>query len=271
VLPEWGKWKAEDVQKRHVIALVGAKAVDTPIAANSLHSVVRALFGWAVGQDILQHNPAFKVKPPAETRERDRWLSEQEIRQFWERLETARMEPQCRAALRLILITAQRSGEVLSAERTKLDTTGAACWLIPAAKAKNGLQHDVPLSAFAIEEVNRTDWPGRWLIPSPYTTRDAHITVSALANAVAANLDHFGLARFTPHDLRRTAATHMAKIKVPRFIIGKVLNHVEPGVTRVYDRHAYYEEKKDALAKWDRELRRILGIAQKAQVVEIAG
>ncbi len=268
ILPVWGKWKAEDVRRRDVIELVECKAQDTPIAGNMLLGVVRGLFNWAIEKDLLEQNPAFKVKPPAPKNARDRWLSEAEIRQFWTRLDSAAMESECRAALRLILITAQRSGEVLSAERAEIDTD-TGWWLIPAAKAKNKLQHGVPLSSLALDQIKKLN-PGRWLIRSRYTSKDAHTSVAGLSNALAANQQHFGLARFTPHDLRRTAATHMTKTcGVPRFIVGQVLNHSEKGVTAIYDRHSYDPEKKSALEKWDRELRRILGVPQRAKVVEL--
>ena len=64
---------------------------------------------------------------------------------------------------------------------------------------------------------------------------------------------------FTPHDLRRTAASHMASAGIERFVIGRVLNHVELGVTKVYDRHSYDDQKRRALDKWDRRLNAILG------------
>jgi integrase len=270
ILPVWGRWKAEDVRRPDVIEMVERKAKDTPIAGNMLLGVVRGLFNWAIEKDLLQHNPAFRVKPPASKKQRDRWLNEQEIRQFWTRLDTAKMEPECRSALRLILITAQRSGEVLSAERTEIDTD-SAWWTIPAEKAKNGLQHSVPLPGLALEEIEKAK-TGRWLIPSRYTSKGTHTTVAGLSNAVAANQEHFGLPRFTPHDLRRTAATHLTKTcGVPRFIVGMVLNHSEKGVTSVYDRYSYDPEKKAALQKWDRELRRILSLTRETNLVEIAG
>ena len=43
----------------------------------------------------------------------------------------------------------------------------------------------------------------------------------------------------TPHDLRRTGASHVASMGIPRLHIAKILNHVESGVTAVYDRHGY--------------------------------
>jgi integrase len=63
---------------------------------------------------------------------------------------------------------------------------------------------------------------------------------------------------FTPHDLRRTAAISMASLGVDRLVIQKILNHVESGVTAIYDRHSYDAEKREALEQWAEELQAIL-------------
>ncbi len=60
-----------------------------------------------------------------------------------------------------------------------------------------------------------------------------------------------GIAHVTVHDLRRTAATHMTKLGVPRLHVSCVLNHAQRGVTaQVYDRYEYLEEKRRALETW---------------------
>ncbi len=261
------------MERRHVIALVEAKASGTPIAGNMLLSIIRSMFNWAIKNEVYRdgQNPAAQVDAPAAATARDRWLSEEEIRIFWTKLETAAMSPECRAALRLILITAQRSGEVLSAEWREL-AIDRGWWIIPATKAKNKLRYGVPLSSLAIEEIGRLGpSDGGYLFPGRYA-KEKHLTVAALSNAVAANRSHFGLAQFTPHDLRRSSASHLTHTcGVSQFIVGKILNHAEKGVTRVYDRNAYNSEKKAALDRWDRELRRILGRRVTAKVLEIAG
>jgi integrase len=63
---------------------------------------------------------------------------------------------------------------------------------------------------------------------------------------------------FNGHDLRRTAASMMTSTGIPRLVVQKILNHVETGVTSVYDRHSYDAEKKDALEKWAKRLTRIV-------------
>ena len=59
-----------------------------------------------------------------------------------------------------------------------------------------------------------------------------------------------GCVPFSTHDLRRTAASHMAQLGVPRFVIARVLNHADREISAVYDRHTYDAEKRDALEQW---------------------
>ena len=59
---------------------------------------------------------------------------------------------------------------------------------------------------------------------------------------------------FVLHDFRRTAASHMTGMGIPRLVVSKILNHVESGVTRVYDRHSYDAEKREALEVWGRKV-----------------
>ena len=59
------------------------------------------------------------------------------------------------------------------------------------------------------------------------------------------------------HDLRRTGATYMVRLGVPRLVVGRVLGHADSDVTGRYDVHAYDREKRAALRKWADELQRI--------------
>ncbi len=65
---------------------------------------------------------------------------------------------------------------------------------------------------------------------------------------------------FNGHDLRRTAASMMTSMGIPRLVVQKILNHVETGVTAAYDRHSYDAEKREALEKWAKRLTRIVRI-----------
>jgi len=76
---------------------------------------------------------------------------------------------------------------------------------------------------------------------------------------------------FVPHDLRRTAATFMTRMGISRLVVGKILNHVESGITKVYDRYSYDEEKREALALWGDKVAEIIGAGQRASPEQLAG
>lgn len=83
----------------------------------------------------------------------------------------------------------------------------------------------------------------------PSVRGDKPMVETAVARAVHRNMAHFGLEPFTPHDLRRTAATQMS-ISIDRVALAKILNHAETGVTGIYDRYSYDAEKRLALDGW---------------------
>ena len=106
----------------------------------------------------------------------------------------------------------------------------------------------------------------RRLLPTP---RDGqHIAETSVDHAVRENDEHFEVDHFTPHDLRRTAASMMTASGIQRLTVAKVLNHVETGGTAVYDRHSYDKEKRQALETWERKLRGIL-TGKKAKIVNL--
>ena len=115
--------------------------------------------------------------------------------------------------------------------------------------------HRVPLSPPVVEILEglaRTD--DHWVFPSP-TVKGQRIRYSA--KAMAKVREGSGV-DFVAHDLRRTAASMMASAGVNRVVIGKILNHAEPGVTAVYDRHSYDPEKRAALDAWGQRVEQIV-------------
>ncbi len=111
-------------------------------------------------------------------------------------------------------------------------------------------------------EIDKLCGESRFLFPGP--RKDQHgnkkpMGHSALSQAIKRNMEVFGIAPFVPHDLRRTAASHLTDLLGSDFIVGKILNHRERHITgRVYDMNAYLGEKRTALEKWARKLKTIL-------------
>jgi integrase len=267
VIPFWGRRKANDIARKDVIALLD-RIMDrgSPVAANRTLAVVRRMFGWALSRDIVGTSPCAAVRAPANERRRDRVLSADEITTLWCALDNPELaiSPGIRLAMKLQLATAQRKGEVIGAEWSEFDLHGRV-WTIPAAKAKNGMPHRVPLSPLALDLLDQIAvWQAvkhnspRWLFPSPKIAGKP-ITGPAIDHAMRDNRVKLGTGDATPHDLRRTAASHMTSIGISRLVVSKILNHAEPGVTAVYDRHSYDREKREALDAWGAKLQEIIG------------
>lgn len=260
VIPEWGQRKAKEITRRDVIQLLdGIVERGASIMANRTLATIRKMFNFAFSRDIVPISPCLSVQAPAPEQRRDRVLTMDEILALWHGLEAAKMMAAgTKLALKLQLVTAQRKGEIVSAAWGDFDLA-EKWWTIPAEKAKNGLPHRVPLSPLALEllqTVKTFSGDSPWLFPSPQT--DRHITPEAVDHALRRpGLENLGFS-FVPHDLRRTAASHMTGMGIPRLVVSKILNHVERGVIAVYDRHSYDREKRQALEAWGRKLKEII-------------
>ena len=258
LLPKWKNVKAHEIKRRDVIVLLDKMVLRAPIQANRTLALIRKLFNWAISRDLVEANPCSAVKMPAKENQKDRVLTEEEIQIFWREIEESLMSELTRLCLQLQLVTAQRKGEIVITEWVDMDLN-TGWWTIPAKKAKNKLSHRVPLSPLAmqlLERVKALSGSSKWLFPSTQT-ENAMLNTS-IDHALRRNQSRFGIPTFTPHDLRRTAASHMTGLGISRLTVSKILNHVESGITAVYDRHSYDQEKRDALNLWAEKIASII-------------
>lgn len=251
VLPKWGNRKVSKVSRKDVIELLDSiVARGAPVQANRTLAVIRRMFNFAIDRDVLETSPCHRIKPPSSETAKDRYLTLDEIKTFWNRLDGAPLEKQTIAALKLLLLTLQRCSEVAGMNKSELDLK-AGTWMIPGDRTKNKSPHLVPLSPLArqiIAPLLKTADDDGYLFHGK--GKAPHLTNSAVSRAVIRNLDHFGIAKFTPHDLRRTGSTQLAAFKVPRFDRDRILNHTDQTIGAVYDVHEYEEEKRAALELW---------------------
>lgn len=281
VVPAWGDRKAKDIRKRDVILLLeGIAARGAQNQSTQVFKIIRRMFNFAVERDILEFTPCAQVKPLAPDRRKERFLSETEIKTFWISLETCGMTDELKRALRLILLTAQRPGEVVGAHSDEFEDNW---WTIPAERSKNKRAHRVFLTPLAISLFQAEEKKG-YLFPSPRPKVDQEtgerevkpIEVNALAHALRRAFQpdpenqkqRMPLQHFTPHDLRRTAASHMAALGFG-IIVEKILNHTNRTVTAIYDRYDYDKEKQQALESWSRKLNSIITGANAKKVIPL--
>jgi integrase len=212
--------------------------IKAPIVANQALASASAIFSWAVKQEIMTVNPCHGVDRNP-TSDRERILSDAEIVAIWPRLD---------AALKLILLTGQRPGEVAAMQS---DHLVEGFWQMPGKPqgawpgTKNSRDHRVALSEPALD-----------LTKAHFAKQVGASASSALLRKLVAEL---GLENVTPHDLRRTALSTITGLGFSRDAMDRVANHRKGGVTDVYDRHSYAEEDKRIMAALARH---ILGLVE---------
>ena len=253
----WRKRAAKSITRRDGVLLLD-RVVDRgrKVMANRVGALLSQMFTFAVERGMLDASPFVSMpRPGGKEKSRRRKLDEREIRIFWKKLTRSTLSAEVCLALKLILATGQRPGEVALAAWSEFDLE-RRLWTLPSERTKTGketgLAHEVPLSDLAltlIRHLRRRFGETAYLIPSRcWRSRDgAPITVRALSQGLRDRREYFSLPAFTPHDLRRTAASLMTASGVPRLHVEKVLNHTIDDVAEIYDRHDYSTEKRVAL------------------------
>jgi integrase len=269
VLPKWRSRPIASISRRDVIDLIdGVVARGVGIQANRTLARLRALFNWAVEKDRILASPADRVKLPTKERARDRALTDDEIRWFWQAC--CEIGWPFGPVFKLLLLTAQRRDEVGGMRWSELDLDKRT-WTLPRHRAKTDRGHEVQLSDTAVDVLRslpRIASGGKEQDGLVFTTT-GRTAVSGFGN-VKRRLDvmmaearrrSLGLSEYSKipdwrlHDLRRTAATGMARLNIAPHVVDKILNHsggAIRGVAAVYNRHAYLEERRGALEAWGR-------------------
>jgi len=240
--------------------------------ANHIFEWTRALFAWALERGLpgYDQSPCEKMKPPApKSASRHRVLTSDELRLVL--LGAERLDTPWRQFVRLLILTGARRGEVAGAPWAEFSQLRSSdpVWELPETRTKNGLPFVIPLpfdAARMLAEMPRIGEKGLAFTVTGETPvmgfsdakerLDAAILAIARKEAADRGEDPEKvqpLPRWTWHDLRRTTATGMASLKIKPDVIEAVLNHVsgsKAGVAGIYNRYAYYDEKKEALAMW---------------------
>jgi integrase len=281
--PVWGERDAASITSQDVARLLFDVVDVAPVSANRLRSVLVKLFGWACDSALLSSNPMLGVKKPhREAKGKTRTLSDPEIKVLWQAFEKAKAAPGIVAALKTLLLLGQRPGEVAgmaAGELHHLDNDRTAHWELPASRMKARRVHVVPLPPLAREIVvaaiarQRTASPEtkpEFVFASKFAERArlARHSLSQALGRIIEELDDGGddvetvaslkADRPTPHDLRRTLATGLARLGIPRDDRLAVLAHSYGDVHEIYDQYERLPQKRAALEMWERHLRNVI-------------
>jgi integrase len=285
-LEGWQERPLSSITKRDILGVVDE-------ATARAHGAGRLLFAWCVERLYIEQSPFAGLKGPKPSKARDRTLSDQEIALIW--AASHRISQPYGAIVRLLLLTGQRRGEVTGMTWGELDLSTRE-WTIPAKRAKNEKSHLVDLSEPALFILNEAPKPaGATTRTGPMSKVDCHLQSPMAATSLV-----FASERRTPisnhsqskatlddaivrircerepsldpaqarlnvwrlHDLRRTAATGMARLGHPPHVVEAVLNHrsgVRGGLVAVYQHYDLRAERRAALEDWGRHIDQIAG------------
>ncbi|MDJ0639733.1 MAG: site-specific integrase [Paracoccaceae bacterium] len=230
------------------------------VIANRVRAYLSGFFNWCIERGVIEVSPPAGVKPPAKEVSRDRVLSDDENRRFWK---ACRQIGQPWGPMsQVLLLTGQRRNEVSGI--TDGEISGET-WHLSADRTKNGKAHDVHLTEIArgvLAGVERIKCTAGYIFTTTGETPVSGFT-KALRNVAKRMADIAEEERGEPVeipkwsylDLRRTAATSMARLGIPVRVTEAVLNRTSGtggGIVAVYQRHDYADEKRQALEAWAR-------------------
>lgn len=278
---DWSNVPAEDITREDIKSILKS-ITDNGITrrANLTRTALKGVWDYAIAEELVTYYPMAAIKDPAKKTRGTRSLSISEIPVFWHGLLKIRSHKTV-LALRLILLLARRETEVCGAKWSEFDLK-AGEWFIPVKRELNGVMissglkvHEsmehlvdglmVALPLQAIEMLKK--WKkvtGNWehVFPGEYNPSKPH-NRRALSTALYRNWKSIGLSEsIVPHDLRRSATTHLSRLKISPHIKARITAHsVGDSVQQTYDRYEYLDEKREAMEIWSAEVQRLIDIS----------
>jgi integrase len=262
IKPRLGKKKLADVRPGDIDALLKAIVKrGAPTMANDVLRWLKRMFDYAIKREKMQSNPAavFDLADAGGKEDsRDRWLTRDELGRLFAAMRDAAgsFTIENAYAVKLLLMLAVRKEELIGARWQEFDLDGAV-WMLPGERTKTGSPIDIPLPASAViilRELNRLAGGSAWVFPARkmQSRQIPHIDLNTVGAAIRKHIRPRleGVPDFTIHDFRRTARTHLADLGVDPHVAERCLNHKIRGVEGIYNRHAYFNERRAALAAW---------------------
>jgi integrase len=279
-LPLWGSMPAGSITRDDVETLFNRRKRASISTAKLLLASISAVYSFGLNDPRFRSNvlanPCLgmgSAKRDKSLRKihRSRVLTDAEIVPFWDAW--VQGGPLRCLALRLLLLTGQRPGEICSMQSEHIDIGehnfdritrdgnihherhDGAWWSLPGQPdgawpgTKNGGNHRVWLTPLALTIAQEfLDVRGT----SPGYLSDE---LSALMRRVS---DALGVDRARPHDLRRTHGTLVTRLGFSRDAMNRIQNHREGGIGSVYDQNEYADEARRVQAAITARIERLL-------------
>lgn len=259
VLPVWGGLSAFEIRPAQVRSLHSQLTARVgPYAANNALADASAVFTWAIKNDKVPNNPCrgLEYNPP---NPRGRVLSDAEVPAVWAAFNS--YGPCSGSALKMILLTGQRPGEV---RHMRWEHIIGRWWCMPGKPdealdwpgTKNTHDHRVWLSEPAwalLLDIGPQKEGFVFHTASGKASYDLPKVMRRITERLSLR------SSLTPHDLRRTNGTTITRLGYGRDAMNRIQNHIEGGIADIYDRYGYEKENIAIMEAVAAEFMKILG------------
>jgi Integrase len=254
------------ITKQAAASLISAVSeLNSREQARKCLTILNGMFELAVAKGLIDENPCYGLQPAklgaSKGSPRSRVLTPSEIKWFWEALEDSSLDTSVRAALKAILLTGLRRGEICQAKWSDIDFN-TNVWNLPPEITKSRRKHTVPISTALKNLLQSLDMDGTYVFRStraPWQPIGSNSLTTAIARLQGIKTQQvnekaplFGLERFSVHDLRRTVATGLGEYcETPPHVIRRILNHLsDDRLEDIYQRATLFDEQAKALERW---------------------
>ena len=256
ILPKLGSLLVREVTTSDVVYLL--ESVGKMHVASLVLIALSRIFKHGIAKHVALTNPCLGITAtaicdaPKPTRLRLK-LTEDELRIILPALPSIGIENA--VAFKILLTTCVRVNELVKAKWSDIDFIKAE-WTIPDANSKTRKGFTIPLPPAVIgwfKELKEYACGSEYVLPSRRAgeSKQPHIltlTINVAINKLCNKLE--GIRRFTPHDLRSTARSHLTELGINLIVAERCLNHSLGGLVSIYDQHDYMTERRAALELW---------------------
>ncbi len=266
IKPVIGKLPVDEIRPIHVDdVLTRIVSAGAPTVANDARRYLHRMFHFAVKRNWIASNPTYGFNTfdsGGIEMAKSRWLSSNELAILAKAMRTTpSFGRQNELTVWLLLALCVRKMELLSARWEEFELNDGV-WTLQPSRTKTNSAIRIPLAPPVIAwlgELKVFSFGSDYLFPARrlvrerlgirLTNRYPHVSPDTL-NVALNRLPLENLERFTVHDMRRTARTHMAALGIDRFVAERALNHKVKDVEGIYNQYDYFEERKAALSRW---------------------
>lgn len=242
--------KLADITDQHIRAQL-EKIASTPSEQLHAYRAVRCFLRWCLRppRRYIAHSPMEGYAPPGKDRKGTRVLSDAELKAIWNASGVG-----SRQIVRLLILWGTRNAETCALKRGWVSDE---ILTIPGTHTKNGRDHGIPLLPLAQSILAERPQEGAFYFPGRHTYEKS-ITTTGLARFLATIQRDSGTSGWTLRDIRRTFRSNMARLRVPREVCEVLINHAPPVLDEIYDRYDRLDEKRDALARYEEFIDRLV-------------